>query len=461
MTLLETVIANNMCIGCGMCAAVSPELYSISLNEYGLYVASSSSHVDTSALNVCPFAEGVPCEDDIARELYPSAQGYQQGVGYFASCYAGHVASPQIRESSGSGGMGTWILLELLRAGYIDGVLHVGGKYNDNSVPFLYTISTTEEEVKLRSKSRYYPVEMSQVLQELRKLDGRYAVVGLPCFIKGLRLLSSYDNQIADRIAYTVGLFCGHLKSSRFADFFAWQLGIEPSNLTSVDFRVKLNDRPASDYGISVATGVNETCQPSSKFNYSSWGYGLFKYPACEYCDDLTGETADISVGDAWLPQYVGDSKGTNVVVIRNTLICELVDAAILRGDLLLTKISASEVSDSQEAGLRHKRLGLAYRLHCRDMAGRWRPTKRVEPSNSLNSKQKRIYELREKIALESHFAFAAAVYTKSLTHFYALMKPLLYQYDTLYRPSILASAKSALRKTLSYAKKSLFSAGI
>ena len=37
--------------------------------------------------------------------------------------------------------------------------------------------------------------------------------------------------------------------------------------------------------------------------------------PACEFCDDVVGETADMSVGDAWLPGYVSDWRGTSVVV--------------------------------------------------------------------------------------------------------------------------------------------------
>ena len=33
----------------------------------------------------------------------------------------------------------------------------------------------------------------------------------------------------------------------------------------------------------------------------ADWGMGIFKLGACDYCDDIVGETADISFGDAWL----------------------------------------------------------------------------------------------------------------------------------------------------------------
>lgn len=41
-------------------------------------------------------------------------------------------------------------------------------------------------------------------------------------------------------------------------------------------------------------------------------------YKACDFCDDVFAETADIALGDAWLPEYVQDGNGTNVVVTRN-----------------------------------------------------------------------------------------------------------------------------------------------
>ncbi|MGC9322644.1 MAG: Coenzyme F420 hydrogenase/dehydrogenase, beta subunit C-terminal domain, partial [Kosmotogaceae bacterium] len=64
----------------------------------------------------------------------------------------------------------------------------------------------------------------------------------------------------------------------------------------------------------------------ASDFYGYNWGYGFFKYKACDYCDDVVSETADVSVGDAWLPEYVNDSGGTNVVIVRNPVIKKIID---------------------------------------------------------------------------------------------------------------------------------------
>jgi coenzyme F420-reducing hydrogenase beta subunit len=41
------------------------------------------------------------------------------------------------------------------------------------------------------------------------------------------------------------------------------------------------------------------------------WGTGLFKSNACDFCDDVTTELADVSL-DAWIP-YNKDGLGNSV----------------------------------------------------------------------------------------------------------------------------------------------------
>ena len=59
---------------------------------------------------------------------------------------------------------------------------------------------------------------------------------------------------------------------------------------------------------------------------------GAMMLNACNYCDDVVGETADISIGDAWLPKYSFDWRGKNLLVLRNTVLSELIGAAVAEG---------------------------------------------------------------------------------------------------------------------------------
>jgi coenzyme F420 hydrogenase subunit beta len=335
------------------------------------------------------------------------------------------------------------VLVELLRRGLIDAVVHVRPRTPgaDDSRLFDFALSRTEDELRARAKSRYYPVEMSEALARVRSEPGRYAFVGVPCYVKAIRRLAAADPAIGSRVAVTLALVCGHLKSTRFADSFAWQTGIEPGTLSEVDFRRKLPDRPANRYGVELhGRGPDgeprEVVSPTDAFFGSNWGHGFFKYEACDYCDDVLGETADITVGDAWLPEYVEDSAGTNVVVVRTPELASVVEEGIADGRLALSELSPDRVAASQDAGLRHRREGLSYRLLLKDRAGAWRPRKRVPArEDHLAPRQRSIFAWRVRLARESHRAFARALAARDPGLFKREMTPLVRAHDLEYMP--------------------------
>jgi coenzyme F420 hydrogenase subunit beta len=273
-------------------------------------------------------------------------------------------------------------------------------------------------------------------------MHGRYALVGIPCFIKATRLLAAADPIIAARIAMRVAIVCGHLKSARFADYLALRCEVAPDQAKAIDFRHKLSDRHAGDYAVAVTpTGSTPVVKRMAEIYGGNWGYGFFKYSACDFCDDVVGETADISVGDAWLPGYIDDGMGANIVVVRDPALVALIDQARGSGALTFDAIDPDMVAKSQDAGLRDRREGLAWRLAEKDGAGQWRPRKRVEPSRSMPQRRQRIYALRQRISVASHAAFAAATAANSLAVFDAALRPLTNAYDALYRPSAMAVA--------------------
>jgi len=116
--------------------------------------------------------------------------------------------------------MVSWTLAELLKKGIVAAVAHVVP--TDEERRFAYRPSRTEQEVAEGAKSRYYPVEMSRIFEHIRAEPGRYAVVGVPCFIKAIQLLRRAEPLLQERIVVTLGLFCGHMKSARMLESFAW-----------------------------------------------------------------------------------------------------------------------------------------------------------------------------------------------------------------------------------------------
>jgi coenzyme F420-reducing hydrogenase beta subunit len=406
---------SGLCIGCGSCVAQAHRsgttTAAMDFDRFGLLQPMGDREWHRNPTDqfarTCPFSPAATNEDVLAGELYPSTTSRHTATGRFDAAYVGHVAENGFRTEGSSGGMASWLLAELFRTGVIDGAAHVVPRSRNGSEEhfFRYRIARSVEDIRAGAKSRYYPVEMSAVLDEMRAVPGRYAVVGIPCFIKAVQLLRRDDPLMRDRIVATVGLFCGHMKSARFVESLAWQLGCEVGDVAAVEFRRKDISRPANTYTAELRL-FDGSVLVRDWWNLTDgdWGSGFFQSPACNACDDVVAETADVSVGDAWVEPYESDGRGTNVVIVRSGVIGELVRRGIDDGRLVLEPVDGSFVEATQAAGLRQRREGLAYRLTWTRRGVH--PRKRVEPSRRLPIRRKLIYRSRSLISSWSHRVF-------------------------------------------------------
>lgn len=436
----QAIARGNFCSGCGACAVATDGRLPVLMQRDGSYgpdlTAAGADDLATAA-RVCPFSSHGPDEDVIAQRLFPDLP-HHWAIGRHRATLVGHVAEPDYRARGSSGGLTSWIAARLLAAGEIDGVVHVKPGGTAGSGPlFSYGVSTSVEELGRGAKSRYYPVELSAILLALKQGPGkRYAFVGVPCFLKALRRLADADPEISDMVAVTIGLFCGHQKSAHFAAYLAWQAGIAPEDLATIDFRHKLEDRAASDYAMqATAADGRVVTRRMAELDGRDWGQGWFRLKACDYCDDVVAETADLSVGDAWLPGWVDDWRGTNVAVVRSERMLQHLEAGMADTSLAMQPLSADDVARSQDAGLRHRREGLAWRLHRATMAGEWAPTKRVAPHAGLAPGQQRVLEIRSRMSELSPRAWEAARIANDPAAVADTMRPLQDMLATAVRP--------------------------
>ena len=402
----KDIVRSGLCIGCGSCAAAQPDA-AMAWDRDGFRKPNGPAEwyeQPSGAFSVqCPFSPAAPNEDAIAAERFPGAAVADDRLGRFETAYVGYVAEPGFRRNGSSGGMTSWVAAELLRSGRVDAIAHVSAADADATSGFFeYRVSRTLTELGAGAKSRYYPIELSSVLREIRSTPGRYAVVGVPCFIKAIHLLRRIDPVIRERVTQTLGLFCGHMKSAAMVESFAWQLGTEVGQVQALDYRIKDEMRPANWYRAHLDLRDGSAAEQDWwHLADGDWGAGFFQNPACNWCDDVVAETADIAFGDAWLEPYSSDGRGTNVVIVRTPAMKALIEEARADGRLHLKPVDAEFVVRTQAAGLRHRRDGLAYRLT-------WsrrgiRPRKRVQPSAALPLRRKLVYRMRFAVARWSH----------------------------------------------------------
>ena len=404
------IVRSGLCIGCGSCAAAEPRA-EMRWDSHGhLKPTGPADWYERRSAGFsrrCPFSPAAANEDVIAAERFDRAPERDDKIGSFEAAYVGHVGEGEWRANGSSGGLVSWVAAELLRRGDVDAVAHVKAADPGRDQRFFaYTISRSVEEVGEGAKSRYYPIDLSSVIREIRDKPGRYAVVGVPCFIKAIHLIRRADPLIAERITHTLGLFCGHMKSAAFVESFAWQLGTELERVRALDYRVKDPSRPANWYRtqLELEDGT-QAAQDWWHLADGDWGAGFFQNPACNFCDDVVAETADIAFGDAWVEPYSSDGRGTNVVVVRSPELRRMIDEAVSDGRLELTPVGADFIVETQAAGFRHRREGLAYRL---SWMRRWpvRPRKRVQPqAGGLPLRRRLVYRMRAGISGWSHRA--------------------------------------------------------
>lgn len=380
-TAIDRVCSGGYCIGCGVCRTVEPAIQ-IELNGYGEYVANlskASSERRESASQVCPFA-GSTNESQLSAEQFPGLPVHD-AIGSYRALFAGYSLGD--RDSGSSGGILTYILKRLFEAHEIDYAVLVrprtGGSVR--SLEFAFEVISNVPDVSSGSTSFYYPVTYSEVLQFIADNPGRYAITGVPCFHKALRLLKRQNPLYRERIQYQLGLVCGQLKSALYFEYLLRRAGAA-GRVETASFRRKAPHGRADEYFFEAVTGDDEGNQHTYRVGNRqigvNWGMGLFKPKACDYCDDVFAETADIAVMDGWLPQFISDGKGTSLMVVRDDRLANLLVRGQNVGELHLEDTTVEDVVNSQLGGLNHRRKGLAYRLA---IGSGWLPGKRVEPS--------------------------------------------------------------------------------
>lgn len=466
--IYKNVVENGYCFGTGIWSVYSKNI-GMKLNQYGAYVPylkninqNITSDICKDLREITPFYPGNSSEKDLAKELFLGKYEfkYNTKLGYYKNLYIGHVNNDKFRMNSSSGGMVTWILTELMKKKEIDAVIHIKHvKNNQDGIVFKYGISTTIEDVFKNAKTKYYPVEMSEVLNYVKTHSGKYAIVGLPSYIYAVRLLQQHDHTFKERIKYCIGLICGHQKTKSFAEYLAWQCGVNPDKIADINFRKKLPNKKASSYAIEFwEKGKDKSVVEQMKnLKGGNWGQGYFKLKASDFTDDVMNETADVTLGDAWLDKYTWDYKGNNVIIVRNKTIDNFMKNALEKEELKLDLVDENEIIKSQRSHFRHTQGELPYRIKKVENKGKWYPQLNADPrdANKIPIMRKKIQDQRELIRDESHKQFLIAKQNKNIKLFDASMQPLCKKYFLLYK--IYGLQRAGIKGILLKAKAKLF----
>ncbi len=364
---VQHVYDDGLCMQCGTCEGVCPT-GSVSLTwdlraGYRLSVDSQTCTECGRCHDACP-GPGLDFSADAWWRDRNEGAPFEDFLGPWRRLSFGWSTDPSIRHAGASGGVATTLMQTALETGAVDAVVAVRMSAA-NPMEAVGAICRSSDEVAACRGSKYDVVAINKVLTRVLDQPGRHALVGLPCHLQGLRLAQRRSRRLRERVALTLGVFCGLTQEPRATAVAARQAGLDPADLRSVSYR-----GPGWPGGMRLVDR-HGTVRRRDYPDYFDRQMAALTPPRCRLCPDALAELADVSVGDAWLERFEG-SDGMSDIVVRTPAGERLLEDAA--GRLVLQPSSPEEMVASQKETYRVKRNVCRGRLWLHSLAGRPMP---------------------------------------------------------------------------------------
>lgn len=277
-----------------------------------------------------------------------SEQDINELIGSYDSTFLAYAQNDRIRYGGASGGTTTALLTFALDQGLIDGALVCRTRISDcNVVRPEFFIATDPLQLFASQDSRYTQTDfVPQALNLIDGFDGRLAVVGLPCDLSVLRKRIARKLELAEKIVFTIGLFCGHNSQPQLIDNVIHKLAPHRgSTLQWFRFRTGLWR------GFSLAQFDDIILEKKSSYYNLYQNLYFFCQPKCLRCHDHFGYNADISLGDIWSYHLKNETIKYNSIIAKNTKASGLLKEADHAGYIILKDLPVTDILDGQARG--------------------------------------------------------------------------------------------------------------
>ncbi len=358
---LSGVLAGRWCIGCGACTAADPSL-----------------RLTLSADNRCFEPDGVG--NAAARAVCPAVKVDYEGLhawrfpgrdvsahGVVDKVMLAQSVDRERNQRASSGGLIKELLIGLLARADIDGAIVLAAQ---GGLDFAPVLVRDAQAIDALPGSIYHSVPYAEALRLLQDNEGRFVVVGIPCQLEGLySYIRQQAPQLAQRVAFTVGIICGWLYTHRALDAMREFKGVS-SAIKSIAYR---GDGPVGPLAIDCEDGSRLRINRRTDLDYLVAFDRSFNINRCHVCVNHVNWLADIAVGDAWLARTATTTSGVSIVISRSAQGSALLNALVADGRLRVAPASVEDIIESQSRGLVFGDAAYSYRALLRD-EGRFVP---------------------------------------------------------------------------------------
>jgi len=381
---VSSVLGSYLCTQCGTCVGVCPTsaIKMVVDERRGVYVPKL---IDDKCIHCGICLDACPSRSvDFSRlnlEIF-SKDSENVLLGNFIRCYLAHATERKIRYNSASGGLVTSLLIFALEQRLIDGALVTRMK-KDNPLEPEPFIARTKEEILEASRSKYCPVPANIALKDVLREEGKFAVVGLPCHIRGVRKAETTNKKLKGKIVLHLGIFCSHTVNFKGTEFLLHKLGVKNEDVAKITYR---GEGWPGKVKVKLKNGSEKMLQLGDPLWVSL--FFLFSPTCCLLCNDLTAEMADISFGDPWLPEISAiEQEGKSIVISRSSRGEALLRAASSDGVIELSTMDPKDVIKSQRTFLHFKKVNLKSRFKLMKLFGIISPRAKHDIKDSFHNR--------------------------------------------------------------------------
>lgn len=343
---IKYTIKHNLCTGCGICEDICPtqSIHIKKTKDQNIPTLNETTCLGNKCsrcLKVCP-GIGINLKQK-EKELF-TTEKYDNYIGPYVALYTGYSNNEEIRYHSASGGMVSQFLIFLLEKGIINGAVVTAFSEKDHITPVSYIARTKEEILKAKS-SKYCPVSLHKVGNEIKNSEGKYVIVGLPCHIQGFRKRAEIDKKFRDNVIGYFSIYCSSNRTYNAQKFLLRKYAIEEKDISYFAYR---------DNGclgnLTIHTKTKNISVPY--INYYGKLRSFFKPHRCLTCIDHYGALADVCFGDIYIQPYTKDKIGINSWITRNNYFDELFKQAAKEKYIVIDNLDAKTLNESQKAML-------------------------------------------------------------------------------------------------------------
>ncbi len=345
-TRIAEVVTGGLCIGCGLCEAVTGGRVTMKMTKTGGLRPSAtdafSADEEEALLTACP---GV-----IARPREMTEDHRDEVWGAYSTMRYAWAKDSDARFKAATGGVLTALGMHLIESGTAAFVLHVSAD-PDRPMRSRWVMSDTADQVLARAGSRYGPVAPLAGLIEALERGVPFALIAKPCDVAAVHAYSRVDPRVDALCVARMVMVCGGQSRLGKSQRLLTEFGLDEEELSL--FRYRGHGNPG------LTTLETQDGRRFHKTYQELWeDEGTWELETrCKLCPDALGEAADIAAADVWPGGGpTGEDEGFNGIIVRSPAGEALVRAAVASGHLELgAAITPRQFDDFQPHQVRKK----------------------------------------------------------------------------------------------------------